>query len=334
MSRKTLAGTSRAAACGVAASLLLALAGTSALAQETSETPAATAPDVTAVALSTDRKSLVLTGERLTGATLVLVGDTPIKVDTRTATNVTATKVTVKAPPASLTRGSYFVAVVTPNGVDALADGYGATPVIRNVTELTKDAKGKYADVKSVSDRGGTTVRLAGTGFTGMDGVRFGKAAGTAVTVVSDTEARVTVPAKDAGDAYAAGKVTGAFGVTGENGHGTTLRPKPLAYSALPTVTAGDATSSKFDDKAFKLALTGTNLTGATVKFGTKAGAVDKTASTASRLVVIVPAGTAGSTAEVVVRTAVGQVKLADKWLYAATAPATRTPWSAEPVNP
>jgi hypothetical protein len=166
-----------------------------------------------------------------------------------------------------------------------------------------------------------------------MDKVSFGKAAGTEVTVLSDTEATVKVPAKSADDKYAAGKLTGAFGVKGENTHGATAKPKALAYSALPTVTGGDKTASKFDVKTVKLTLAGTNLTGASVKFGTKAGTVDKAASNADKLVVTVPVGASESTVDVVVKTAVGEVKLGQKWAYKATTPVDAA-WPVAPVDP
>lgn len=46
---------------------------------------------------------------------------------------------------------------------------------------------------------GGTVVTIKGTNLTGVSGVTFGGTAGTALTVVSDTEVRVTTPAKSAG---------------------------------------------------------------------------------------------------------------------------------------
>jgi hypothetical protein len=46
---------------------------------------------------------------------------------------------------------------------------------------------------------GGTVVTITGTFLDGASGVTFGGTAGTALTVVSDTQIRVTTPAKAAG---------------------------------------------------------------------------------------------------------------------------------------
>jgi hypothetical protein len=66
---------------------------------------------------------------------------------------------------------------------------------------------------------GGTVVTITGTNLAGSEGVTFGGTAGTAFKVLSNTQVRVTTPAKTAG-AYAvvvkddAGDVTKASGFT------------------------------------------------------------------------------------------------------------------------
>lgn len=62
----------------------------------------------------------------------------------------------------------------------------------------------KPASVTSVTPTtgpavGGTVVTIKGTGLSGASGVTFGGTAGTAFSVVSDTEIKVTSPAKTAG---------------------------------------------------------------------------------------------------------------------------------------
>jgi hypothetical protein len=66
---------------------------------------------------------------------------------------------------------------------------------------------------------GGTVVTLNGTNLDGVTGVTFGGTAGTALTVLSDTQVRITTPAKAAGayDVVAAddsGNVTKTGGFT------------------------------------------------------------------------------------------------------------------------
>lgn len=66
---------------------------------------------------------------------------------------------------------------------------------------------------------GGTVITITGTNLTGVSGVTFGGTAGTAVTVLSATQIRVTTPAKAAGAlnvvvADDAGNVTSANGYT------------------------------------------------------------------------------------------------------------------------
>lgn len=66
---------------------------------------------------------------------------------------------------------------------------------------------------------GGTVVTITGTNLTGSTGVTFGGTAGTAFEVVSDTQVKVTTPAKTAGAVavvlqHPAGNVTKANAFT------------------------------------------------------------------------------------------------------------------------
>lgn len=72
------------------------------------------------------------------------------------------------------------------------------------VTQAFVDALFKAATATSISPAsglaaGGTVVTITGTNLAGVEGVTFGGTAGTALVVVSETQIRVTTPAKTAG---------------------------------------------------------------------------------------------------------------------------------------
>jgi hypothetical protein len=81
----------------------------------------------------------------------------------------------------------------------------GATPTQRLF--VRKDQWGSLAATPGVDSinpntglaAGGTVVNIVGEGLTGSTGVTFGGTAGTAFSVVSDSQLRVTTPAKSAG---------------------------------------------------------------------------------------------------------------------------------------
>ncbi|WP_323986536.1 IPT/TIG domain-containing protein [Microbacterium plantarum] len=130
--------------------------------------------------------TVVITGSCFTGATAVLFGGVP-------ATSFTVdsdTRITAVVPAGT---GVVDVEVVgaAACGSETLPDGYEYTdePVI-----------GTIAPDRG-PETGGTVVTITGTNFTGTTSVTFDGVAGSALTVVSDTELRVTTPAHAAGDA-------------------------------------------------------------------------------------------------------------------------------------
>lgn len=72
------------------------------------------------------------------------------------------------------------------------------------VTQAFVDALFKTATVDTLVPAtglaaGGTVVTINGTNLAGVEGVTFGGTAGTALVVVSETQIRITTPAKTAG---------------------------------------------------------------------------------------------------------------------------------------
>ncbi|HWC34413.1 MAG TPA: IPT/TIG domain-containing protein, partial [Mycobacteriales bacterium] len=65
----------------------------------------------------------------------------------------------------------------------------------------------------SGSTKGGTTVTVTGSGFTGATAVTFGATAATSYTVVSDTQITVVSPAHSAGTVNVS--VTSPYGKSG-----------------------------------------------------------------------------------------------------------------------
>ena len=91
------------------------------------------------------------------------------------------------------------------------------------VTQDFVDALFKTATIDTVTPAtgpaaGGTVVTITGTNLAGVEGVTFGGTAGTALVVVSETQLRVTTPAKTAG-AYDVVVKDDAGDVTETNGY-------------------------------------------------------------------------------------------------------------------
>ena len=301
MSRKTLTR-SRVTACGVAATLMLGVSGATAT--------SAFAADATVTGTTVSGKNLVVAGTNLKDATLVLVGNTPIKVNKKTPPTDTAITVPV---PASLKGGSYSVGVVTPDGIFAAKDMYGAKPVVSKFM----DEAGLKA-VKQANEDGTTKVTILGTGFTGLKTLTFGKASYTvaATDIKSDTKVALTIPKKDAADLYVKGN-NGAFEVKGENKYGVSAKAAKLSYFGVPALAEtqtglGSVTTSKTTSATIK----GTNLAGAAVTVGGLKAKV--TATTATSVTFVAPAGAAAAKVDVVVTTKEGKATGTGAWEYTA----------------
>ena len=128
---------------------------------------------------------------------------------------------------------------------------------------------------------GGTTVTIAGTGFTGATKVDFGTKPATNLVVVSASGITVTSPA---------GSGTVDVTVTGPGGTSATSTADQFTYVAAPTVTGLNITAAPAAGGT-SVTITGTGFTGATaVDFGTSA-ATNLVVVSAAEITATIPAG-------------------------------------------
>lgn len=121
--------------------------------------------------------TVVIAGTNLSGTTLVLFGFTPA-----TITGVTATSVTVTAPPG--VPSTMNVTVTTPGGTsNALPYTYVSAPVVFDV------------EPHFGPESGGTSVDITGSNLALTTAVDFGPNPATGFTVVSDSEVTAIAPA-------------------------------------------------------------------------------------------------------------------------------------------
>ncbi|MEU9246766.1 IPT/TIG domain-containing protein [Streptomyces sp. NPDC048385] len=120
--------------------------------------------------------TVVIAGTDLTGTTLVLFGFTPA-----TITGVTATSVTVTAPPG--VPSTTNVTVTTPGGTsNALPYTYVSAPVVFDV------------EPHFGPEAGGNTVVITGSNLALTSAVDFGATPATSFTVNSDNQVTATAP--------------------------------------------------------------------------------------------------------------------------------------------
>jgi hypothetical protein len=236
---------------------------------------------------------VTITGAGFTGATEVDFGNTKL-----TGTSVTVdsdTQITVTSPAGT---GVVDLTVTTPTGTSTMssADQFSYAPVVTAISPAQGPAVG------------GTQVTITGENFTGATEVDFGtvKLTGASVTVNSDTKITVTSPAG-----------TGLVDVTVVTAGGTSAKSSADHFGYTAAITGispaqGPATGGT------QVTITGTNLAGATaVKFGNSTATIKS--NTDGQIVVIAPAGTAG-TVDVTVTTAGGTsaISAADHFTYVA----------------
>jgi flagellin-like protein len=150
--------------------------------------------------------SVTISGTGFTGATAVTFGGTA-------ATGITVVNSnTITATTPAHTAGAVNVAVTTPGGTGTGTNvyTYAAVPTLTGVSPLNGTKKG------------GTSITITGTGFTGATTVAFGGTAATGVTVVSSTTITATTPA------HAAGAVTVAVTTPG----GTVSKTTAYTYTS------------------------------------------------------------------------------------------------------
>jgi hypothetical protein len=262
-------------------------------------------PTVTSVSPATGTTaggtSVVITGTNLTGATAVKFGATAATAYTvNSATQITATSPAEAAATVDIT-------VTTAGGTSAISAGDKFTyqvpaPAVTSVNPT------------SGPGAGGTSVVIAGSGFTGATAVSFGTTAATAYTVNSATQITATSPA---GSGTVDVEVTTSGGGTSAISAGD-----KFTYVPAPAVT-GLSPTSGFTSGGTSVVITGTNLTGATaVKFGT-AAATAYTVNSATQITATSPSSAAG-TVDVTVTTAGGTsvTGTADQFTFAIAPPA------------
>ncbi|MGW2255938.1 IPT/TIG domain-containing protein [Kitasatospora sp. NPDC001660] len=228
--------------------------------------------------------TVTLTGLGLNAATQVLFGEVPATV---VAGDVFGFTLVVVAPPG---KGTVGVTVTTPNGTsNPVAYTYvvALPPPVPNPTAITPVA-GPTA--------GGTVFIITGTGLAGAS-VTFGGAAATVLVSTANVIAGLT-PAHVAGNVPVV--VTTAGGSASVPGGFTYVAPAPPVVTAVVTPSISIAAGGGV------FTIVGTNLTGATVTFGSTAATV--TTNTGTVITGIIPAGTAGTTVNVTVTTPGGTV--------------------------
>ena len=148
-------------------------------------------------------------------------------------------------------------------------------------------------------------MTITGSGFTGATAVNFGTTQLTSFTIVSDTQITAKTPAG-----------TGVVDVTVVTAGGTSATSKADQFVYAPQVT-GISPAQGLAIGGTQVTITGTNLAGATVKFGSNTATIQS--NNGAQIVVLSPAGTGGAV-DVTVTTAGGTsvTSSADQFNYLA----------------
>ncbi len=222
-------------------------------------------------------------------------------------------QITAVAPAGT---GTVDITVTNPSGTSSAspADQFtyiASAPTVTSVSPGTGPAAGS------------TSVTITGTGFTGTTAVKFGAVTATGFTVNSATSITATSPA---------GTGTVDITVTTPAGTSATSAADQFTYTSAPTVTAV-APASGLAAGGTSVAITGTNLTGATaVKFGAT-NAASFTVNSATSITAISPAGS--GTVDITVTTAAGTsaTSTADRFTFAVATTQTTLSSSQNPSS-
>jgi len=246
------------------------------------------------------------------GQNVVLLADTGGPTDI-TNVNLTFNQASINSVPTPIVSGTYRPT----NGGDfggpapAPSPPHGATLAIFNGTTPNgtwnlfayDDANGDIGQITlgwtiDVTTNGptiasftptsgppGTPVVITGTNFTGATAVSFGGTPAATFTVNSPTTITATVPA---------GAVNGPISVTTPNG--TASSTAQFQVSPPPTITSFSPTSGKVGTT---VAITGTNLTGATALTFGGTPATGFTVASATQINATVPQGAGAGTVQV-----------------------------------
>ena len=230
---------------------------------------------------TTGGATVIISGTSLAGATSVKFGST-------TAASYSITSPTmIKAVTKAHAAGTVKVSVTTAAGT--------ATSSSHEFTFLTRP------DVTGVTPtngptKGGSSITITGTNFTGVTAVTFGRIPARTYRVISTSSISATAPSESVGT------VNVSVGAVG--GTSTSSSANQFTYKPVPTVTSLSPSTGSTSGGTV-VTITGTALTGVTeVTFG---GTVADTVTIHSSTLITVtaPAHRAG-TAEVTVTTPVG----------------------------
>ncbi|MEV0732649.1 IPT/TIG domain-containing protein, partial [Polymorphospora sp. NPDC050346] len=210
---------------------------------------------------------VTITGTDLADATEITFGPG----NNATDVSCTATSCTAVAPPGA---GTVQVRVTTAGGTSGSAQyTYSNVPVVTAI----HPSSGPVA--------GGNTVTITGTDLAGATGIAFG--AGNNATDVSCTATLCTAvaPAGNAGEVHVQ--------VTTPGGTSATSDDNRYTYVSAPTVTAVSPNAGPLAG-GNTVTITGTDLAGATITFGSGNNATD-VSCTATSCTAVVPAGSIGT---------------------------------------
>lgn len=238
--------------------------------------------------------SVTITGTGFNAGAVVTFGT----VAATGVTVVSSTSITATTPAGTAATQATITVTNTDTKFGSLTAAYtfNAAPTITSVTP------------NIVNTNGGTEVTVAGTGFITGATVLIGGYAGTAVTVSSSTQIKVTTPAVVAGAAVVT--VINGDGQVGSLAAGITYKDGPALTSVAP--------NSGPPEGGTVIVLAGTGFgTGATVKVGGKA-ATEVVVSGTTVITAKTPAGTAGIAAVEVANTDGLKATLTTGFIYVA----------------
>ena len=260
----------------------------------------ASLPVLTGLSPSTGSTSggttVTITGTNLFGATVsfgstlgAIISDSP-------------TQIIVTSPPE--VAGTVDVTVMTAGGTTATstADHFtfvAGKPAVTSVSPATD------------TTNGGATVTITGTNLFGATAVSFG---GTSGSIVSDSPTQITA----VDPAHVAGMVDVTATTAGGTSNATSA--DQFTYNALPPALTAISPNTGSTSGGTTVTITGTNLLGATVAFGTTLGAIVSDAPT--QIIVTSPYELFG-TVDVTVTTTGGttSISAADRFTYVAFPP-------------
>lgn len=243
--------------------------------------PAAAAPVVTSISPAQGPVGTVVTvnGSNFVGAASVQFGANP---GTGMTVN-SATRITVTAPPGS---GTVPVTVTGPGGTSAAGAAYKYLgPTVTSITDQYGNGTNTDGDTYGPPS-GGTPVTISGSNLTGATSVVFGSDNAISFHVDSDTQITAVSP-PFSGTSEEAIYVSTPAGSNATTSDGTEFDYDPNVEAIGPS-SGGAGT---------QVTISGSNLTGASVRFGNAAAAILSQSDTA--IVVSAPAPTSGGKVDI-----------------------------------